>query len=394
MLNKLIQMEFNLFNKSNYELDEAVYGQNPVRKIFDIANSDNNIEVKVLGDSIVEDGDNEQTVFERQIKIQNETLNADSVEKSKTKSKSFKEDNIVETILSEHGITINCDTKEIIEKICQPVRLISEQLKTTIGSTDGKSSEKPLIAPQKKEGLLVGLKLFNTENIKDPMADIKIMLRKSPEDTFDIGITTVLDYMFPMSSLSRAESELYYLNVTIVSYFVKMCVGLETLMSEIKLINLIRVISLIVYEKITDMLKSRFKSDNLDEIMSKFQMSKKRFFLLYYVLAAQIVEIFLKNYFSNAKQVLSPKKLTTMSVDELVKPRLESLLKITNHESSSQKFTQVSSSTQSLKQDSVRENLKRIISEKPVNIENFIIENDSNRNFKKRRVLLDFLNRH
>ena len=30
-------MEFNLFNKSNYELDEAVFGQNPVRKILDIA---------------------------------------------------------------------------------------------------------------------------------------------------------------------------------------------------------------------------------------------------------------------------------------------------------------------------------------------------------------------
>jgi hypothetical protein len=131
-------MEFNLFNKINCELDEAVFGQNPVRKILDIANSDNNIVVKVLGDSITEDDEKDERVFERQIRIQNETFNADSVEKSKSKSKtksisletpnSIQEDNLIETLLSEPGITINCDTKEIFEKICQPVRQISKQL--------------------------------------------------------------------------------------------------------------------------------------------------------------------------------------------------------------------------------------------------------------------------
>ena len=143
-----------------------------------------------------------------------------------------------------------------------------------------------------------------------------------------------------------------------------MCVGQNTFMSEIKLINLKRVISLLVYEKITEMLKSRFKSDNLNEILSKFQLSKKRFFLLYFVLAAQIVEIFLKNYFSITKQHLEPPK----------------------QQAESPRYSHISSSIESI-------NLKRKISDKPVIIENFLIENDSNRNFRNKRIMLDFQNR-
>ena len=155
-------MEFNLFNKSNYELDEAVFGQNPVRKILDIANSDNNIVVKVLGDSITEDDEKDETVFERQIRIQNETFNADSKTKSISLEtpNSIQEDNLIETLLSEHGITINCDTKEIIENICQPVRQISEQLQRESNQQISKSLEKSLnaeLTPPKKGGLLDGL---------------------------------------------------------------------------------------------------------------------------------------------------------------------------------------------------------------------------------------------
>jgi hypothetical protein len=273
-------MEFNLFNTSNFDgFDEAVYGNNPLRKIEDIKNSENNIDFKILCESEIQN--NEISVFDQQIMVQNmetramsekmaeDQLAADQLAadqllvdqlaaEKKISSKVIEIESFMESCISNHLLLKENEFEDLLSKSESKIINFSRKEESIPSKAHNLLNSIKLSKQTQKESvhLLEKINHKNADKLKDPLLDLKDIYKKSSQDVFDMSISTFLDYVFPISSFSDSELRFYGFNVSIVSVIVK-SMSLDKYMTETKFLNLIRVVSLLVYDTISDQLKKK-----------------------------------------------------------------------------------------------------------------------------------------